>query len=455
MADTAPQDIAAEQAVIGGVMLDPARFPEVERLSGADFYQPRHQVIFDAIRGMLDDGRSVDPVTVLSELRATGLLAKVPGGAVYLHDLVVGTPTAANIGWYARTVAEMSLRRKLVEQAERLHRVAVTPGHLDGEHGQDAMLSRAAEILVQTEVLVEDRGLLHEPIDDVVDIDTFMARPSKAENWVVPGLVAQMDVHMILGGEGSGKSFLSRQIAQCVAAGIHPFRPTTHILPRQTLLVDLEVDEETFKDDTRDMRARIIKLGAERQERCMVWHHPAGLNLRDTRDAAEFERRVEYARPALICFGSLYNAYYGGGDHYEQVASDLRQVFNRIRARFGCALWLEHHMPGEDSSGKRPLRPYGSMQWRSWATHGHAMRYLTPTQYELVKFRNDRGKREYPAGIQRGGKLPVSPIWDDEIELVKAIAAEPAGASALGRPAAPALSPSRPRALGSGSQGAA
>lgn len=418
-----PQDIAAEQAVIGGLLLDPTRAVEVERLSGADFYQPRNQVIFDAIRGMLEDGRPVDQLTVLAELRSSGALARVAGGAAYLFDLVSSTPTAANIGWYARTVAEMSLRRKLLEQAARLEQVASTPSSLEGEPGQDAMLSQVADTLVRLEVLVEDRGLLHEPITDVMDIDAFLIRPSRPENWVVPGLIAQMDIHMILGGEGSGKSFLSRQVAQCISAGIHPFKPSVHVLPRRTMLVDLEVDEETFKDDTRDMRARIKRLGAERQERCMVWHHPAGLNLRDRRDAAEFERRVEFARPALICFGSLYNAYYGGGDHFEQVASDLRQVFNRIRARFGCALWLEHHMPGEDSSGKRPLRPYGSMQWRSWVTHGHAMKYLTPTQYELVKFRNDRGKREYPAGIQRGGQLPVSPIWEDEIGLIKENAA--------------------------------
>jgi len=418
-----PQDIAAEQALIGGLLLNSSRFPAVSRLSGEDFYQPRHQLIFDAIRAMLEDGRPVDAVTVLTELRSSGALARVAGGPAYLHDLTAGVPTVANLDWYARTVAEMSLRRKLIQQAQRLEQAASTPSALEGEPGQDAMLSQVADALVQLEVLVEDRGLLHEPVTDVLDIDDFMARPTRPESWVVPGLIAQMDVHMILGGEGSGKSFLSRQVAQCVAAGIHPFKPAVHILPRRTMLVDLEVDEETFKDDTRDMRARIKRLGAERQERCLIWHHPAGLNLRDRRDAAEFERRVEFARPALICFGSLYNAYYGGGDHFEQVASDLRQVFNRIRSRFGCALWLEHHMPGEDSSGKRPLRPYGSMQWRSWATHGHAMKYLTPSQYELVKFRNDRGKREYPAGIQRGGQLPVSPIWEDEIGLIRENAA--------------------------------
>jgi hypothetical protein len=89
-------------------------------------------------------------------------------------------------------------------------------------------------------------------------------------------------------------------------------------------------------------------------------------------------------------------------------------VFNKIRLQNRCALWLEHHMPIQDAAGNRPMRPFGSSVWQRWITHGRAMKYINDQAYELVKFRGDRGKREIPAGISRGGKLPVSAIWNEE-----------------------------------------
>jgi replicative DNA helicase len=115
-----PQDLAAEQSVLGGMLLSKDAIADVlERVRPGDFYRPAHQNVYDAILDLYGRGEPADAVTVAAELDRRGLLRRV-GGAPYLHTLISTVPTAANAGYYAGIVAEKALLRRLVEAGTRV-----------------------------------------------------------------------------------------------------------------------------------------------------------------------------------------------------------------------------------------------------------------------------------------------------------------------------------------------
>jgi replicative DNA helicase len=115
-----PQDLAAEQSVLGGMLLSKDAIADVlERLRPGDFYRPAHQSVYDAILDLYGRGEPADAVTVAAELDRRGLLRRI-GGAPYLHTLISTVPTAANAGYYAGIVAEKALLRRLVEAGTRV-----------------------------------------------------------------------------------------------------------------------------------------------------------------------------------------------------------------------------------------------------------------------------------------------------------------------------------------------
>lgn len=115
-----PQDVAAEQSVLGGMLLSKDAIADVlEKLRPGDFYRPAHQNVYDAILDLYGRGEPADAVTVAAELDRRGLLRRI-GGAPYLHTLISTVPTAANAGYYAGIVAEKALLRRLVEAGTRV-----------------------------------------------------------------------------------------------------------------------------------------------------------------------------------------------------------------------------------------------------------------------------------------------------------------------------------------------
>jgi replicative DNA helicase len=117
---TPPHDIAAEQCVLGGMLLSKDAISDVlEVIGGPDYYRPAHMLIHDVILDLYGRGEPADPVTVSAELVRRGDIGRM-GGAPYLHTLIASVPTAANAGYYARIVRERSILRRLVEAGTRI-----------------------------------------------------------------------------------------------------------------------------------------------------------------------------------------------------------------------------------------------------------------------------------------------------------------------------------------------
>jgi replicative DNA helicase len=141
---TPPQDLAAEQGVLGGMLLSKDAIADVvEVLRVGDFYRPAHAVIFDLILDLYGRGEPADPVTLASALGDRGDLARI-GGAPYLHTLISLVPTAANAAYYARIVADRAVLRRLVEAGTRIVQLGYGAAR-QGDGDVDDVVDRAQQ----------------------------------------------------------------------------------------------------------------------------------------------------------------------------------------------------------------------------------------------------------------------------------------------------------------------
>ena len=124
-----PQSIEAEQAVLGGLMLDDRALDRVsDVLSDRDFYRRDHQLIFKAIGELSFKGKPYDAVTLGEWFESNGLAEQV-GGVGYIIELASTTPSAANIRAYAEIVRDKSVLRSLIEVGTQIAEDGFAPGN--------------------------------------------------------------------------------------------------------------------------------------------------------------------------------------------------------------------------------------------------------------------------------------------------------------------------------------
>jgi replicative DNA helicase len=115
-----PQNIDAERSTLGSMLLEKEAIEKgTEVLKPEDFYREVHRVIFEVIIHLSNKGEPIDIITVSEELTRRNMLDKV-GGIAYLTALANAVPTAANIEYYAKIVAEKSLLRSVITVATNI-----------------------------------------------------------------------------------------------------------------------------------------------------------------------------------------------------------------------------------------------------------------------------------------------------------------------------------------------
>jgi replicative DNA helicase len=115
-----PQNIEAEQAVLGAILLhSDALITAMERITSDDYYRPSHQKIYEAMMELSGDNEPVDLITLTAKLQDKQQLEDI-GGVTYLSELANAVPTAANIDYYAAIVEEKSMLRRLIRAATQI-----------------------------------------------------------------------------------------------------------------------------------------------------------------------------------------------------------------------------------------------------------------------------------------------------------------------------------------------
>ena len=175
---TPPQDVIAEQSVLGGMLLSKDAISDVvEILRERDFYRPAHELIYDAIIDLYGRGEPADPVTVSAELTKRGDLVRA-GGAPYLHTLISSVPTAANAGYYAKIIRERAIMRRLVEAGTKI----VQLGYTDEGEVDDAVDQAQAEVFAVTE---------RREADDYIQLSQLMPEAYDEIEKISAGVIGQ------------------------------------------------------------------------------------------------------------------------------------------------------------------------------------------------------------------------------------------------------------------------
>ena len=139
-----PQNIEAEQAVLGAILLQSeALITVMERVQPEDFYNPAHQLIFEAMINLAEEGQPIDIVTLAAKLQAKQQLEDI-GSVQYLSKLANAVPTAANVDYYAQILEEKSMMRRLIRTATQI----ASEGYV-GEDDVSALLSDAERRILE------------------------------------------------------------------------------------------------------------------------------------------------------------------------------------------------------------------------------------------------------------------------------------------------------------------
>ncbi|MFI5635086.1 replicative DNA helicase [Streptomyces sp. NPDC051664] len=219
-----PQELDAEQSVLGGMMLSKDAIGDVlEVLKDSDFYRPAHATIFSAILELTGHHEPVDPITVAAALTKSAQLTKV-GGASYLHTLVQSVPTAANAAYYAEIVYEASVARGLVEAGTA---IAASGYARDGD--AEELVERAQSRLYGIVRQRGDESLLpaSDGMDETFDAIEAAGKRKPGELTGVPTGFTDLDsltlglqsgqLILIAGRPAMGKSTLGLDIARAAS----------------------------------------------------------------------------------------------------------------------------------------------------------------------------------------------------------------------------------------------
>jgi replicative DNA helicase len=219
-----PQNLDAEQSILGGLMLDSAAIDQVEDLIDAsDFYKPAHQYIFGAIKELHHKNEKADLLTVSNLLESRQSLEGI-GGPAYLAGLLEKTLSAANIQSYAKIVKEKAILRRLIETSTGIIEKAMTAEYPDIETFVDMAEAeifkiaenKTAQGLIGSWTIVESSikrlEELYKRKEDITGIASGFAGLDKLTAGMHPG-----ELTVIAARPSMGKTAFSLNIAAHVA----------------------------------------------------------------------------------------------------------------------------------------------------------------------------------------------------------------------------------------------
>jgi replicative DNA helicase len=218
-----PHAVEAEQSVLGALLIANNAADDVaDRVEAGDFYSAAHRVIFEAIRGLIRDGRPVDVLTVGDALQSSGRLDTV-GGLSYLGALAQGVASVSHAGHYAGIIRDRAVRRRLLQLSSE---VAEAAHSRDGKSASDLLdyVMRRASTLAE-DAATDDPVSIADLAPQVVD-----AIERRGQSDELPGLstgLADLDSRMlglhagdlviVAGRPAMGKTTLAMQFAMHAA----------------------------------------------------------------------------------------------------------------------------------------------------------------------------------------------------------------------------------------------
>ena len=218
----APHDAAAEQAIIGSMLIDPACVPDVvNKVRAEEFYIQTNREIFETIFSMFSFGKEIDPVTVMDQMKVRGVFREGTTQQ-YLMEVMNLTPTAANVLKYAAIVRDQALLRNLQKAADEIQSLVA-----EGTGEADSVLEAAERKIYQLRQGRNVGGL--QPVSMVIQRVYTALSDAAVNGGGIPGLSTGMpdldqvtmglkkgELILIAARPGQGKTSMALNLARYV-----------------------------------------------------------------------------------------------------------------------------------------------------------------------------------------------------------------------------------------------
>jgi replicative DNA helicase len=366
-----PHNLDAEEAVIGSVLIDPDAYYEVaSTLRPEDFYSVKHRWIWNAFAALHDQNTPIDQLTTQEVLDSRGHLEEI-GGFAYLTQLVTRVPSAFNVAAYGKLVEEAATRRRLIQAAGDVAKLAWDEetdinevvnqaeqtlfGVSEGRSSRDMTMIRqvAHDYYDRVQQLYDNRGRIVGVPTGFRDLDVLLGGMQKS------------DLIIVAGRPGKGKSAFMVSVA-LNAARTHKQRVALFSLEMSNeQVMQRMVAQETHIDSHQ------LRLGELENDQMDSFIHSVnllsdlGIYLDDTPSISAMQLRAKSRRLAAEVKLDLIIV-----DYLQLMVADVRRDANRVQevseiSRSLKALARELHVPVlagaqlsrgvEQRAGQRPL----------------------------------------------------------------------------------------------------
>ena len=373
----------AELAVLAAcVESKVARQEARKHITGADFYEPWNESIWDAISRLDRHDKGVDAVTLNQILTGRAREAMV--------DVITSVALPDHVAEYATIVRSWATKRRLSEAAARVSQRALNP---------DIAAAGLASTVVTEFTAIRDSGIGAEDVT-AITVSELLEQEDDAPDWLIPDLLERRDRLMLTGEEGLGKSHLLRQFAIMAAAGVHPLSPTITFEPLRALIIDCENTWGQVRRKVRPIVEHMQRIGRDPSESVMV-DCTSRIDITRDKDLSRIHQLLDAQQPDVVVIGPLYRLVPRALQTDDDTAPVLAAL-DTIRDR-GCALLMEAHAGHAiGKGGVRDLRPRGSSSLLGWPEFGFGMRSIGTEGYaDFVQWRGPREQREWPARLMK------------------------------------------------------
>jgi len=377
-----PQNVEAEQAVLGAILLDGEALVSVqERISQDDFYRTSHRLIFEAMVELSEEGEPVDLVTLTAKLKDKQQLEEA-GGVRYLTELANAVPTAANVDYYASIVEEKAILRRLIRAATQI----VSDGYAGGEDvglllsdaeqrimevanrrsvsGFKPIREALMEVFERVETLYQQKGAITGIPSGFADLDKMTSGFQKS------------DLIIVAARPSVGKTAFALNIAQNVGVrakqtvAIFSLEMSAAQLVQRMLCAEANVDAGRMRTgylEPDDWTKLTMAIGALSEANIYIDDSP-GITVADIRAKCRRLKREKGLGMIVIDYLQLIAGRGRPGDNRQQEVSEISRTLKQIARELNVpVIALSQLSRGvEQRQDKRPmmsdLRESGSIE---------------------------------------------------------------------------------------------
>ncbi|MFS1510963.1 replicative DNA helicase [Chengkuizengella sp. SCS-71B] len=376
-----PQNIEAEQAVLGAILLDSeALITALEIIKEEDFYKTSHQRIFQIITSLGEDQEPIDLVTVTARLQDQQWLEDV-GGVSYLSELANAVPTSANIDYYAKIIEEKSILRKLIRTATQI----VSNGYTSSEDISN-LLGEAEQKILEISNRRQNNGFvaIKDVLMDVFEQVEFLYQHKGGISGVPSGFTdldkmttgfKPNDLIIVAARPSVGKTAFALNIAQNVGVraketvAIFSLEMSASQLVQRIICAESNVDAGRLRTgalEEDDWEKMTMAIGALSEAKIFIDDSP-GLTVSEIRSKCRKLKQEHGLGIILIDYLQLIHGR-GNGDNRQQEVSEISRNLKALARELEVpVIALSQLSRGvEQRQDKRPmmsdLRESGSIE---------------------------------------------------------------------------------------------